>query len=328
MSTTAPRHPGRRSLLGAAGALALAGCSGVPGPEPVTSPDGEPPSTPGATPTAGATAAATTTATALPFVPAGLDTAQRTEHRYGDHARQVADLWLPVGTRRDALVVLVHGGGWGAAVDRRDVNATVADLVGRGWPVLNTDYRGVGDGGGWPGTFTDVATAVDTAADVAAEQDLPAGRVLVLGHSAGAHLAVWAAARHRLPAGAPGAGPRVVPAAACSTSGALHPTTLGVEGGDPNCTAVFGGTPAEVDDRYAVGDPTRLVALGMPLLVVHGTADGTVPVSQSQEFADAAAAAGDEVRLELPEGVGHLDPLAVDGVVWPLVRGWVESVLG
>ena len=124
----------------------------------------------------------------------------------------------------------MHGGGWDAATDRSDVDALVADLVGGGWPVLNTDYRGNGDGGGWTGTFTDLATAVDTAADAAAQHALPLERVCLVGHSAGGHLALWAAARRGLPAGAPGAGPRVVPAVAASMSGRPAPHRAGGRG--------------------------------------------------------------------------------------------------
>ncbi|MGI4896427.1 MAG: alpha/beta hydrolase family protein [Janthinobacterium lividum] len=259
-------------------------------------------------------------------MPADLSTSQRSEYRYGEHPRQVSDLWLPRGERREAIVVFVHGGGYDAGTDRRDVIVNVADLVADGWPVLNVDYRGNGDGGGWDATFTDVATAVDQAAEAAERWGLAADRVAIVGHSAGGHLALWAAARHTLAAGDPGAGPRVVPAVAASMAGVLHPTALAFT--DDNVRTVFGGTPAEVDDRYAIGDPARRVPLGMQLLVVHGTGDDTVPFSQAQEFTDAARAAGDSVDLQLLDGVSHVDPLDPDGQSWPLVKRFLENSLG
>ncbi|WP_432497498.1 alpha/beta hydrolase [Kineococcus gypseus] len=314
------RATARRAVLAGAAALGLAACSGGeggPGPGPSSSAAPDPVRTPSRedrTP-----------------VPAGLGEELRSELRYGEHPRQVSDLWLPGGERRDALVVLVHGGGWGAETDRRDVNDLVADLVLGGWPVLNTDYRGVGGGGGWPTTFTDVATAVDLAARAAAEAGLEGVPVALVGHSAGGHLAFWAAARHRLPAGAPGADPLVRPVFAASMAGVLNPTLLGERDapeGDPNVRAVFGGPPEEVYEHYAVGDPTLLVPLGVPLSVVHGTADATVPSWQARTFTDAATAAGDDVRLELLDGVGHADPLDPSGSTWPLVRARLEEVLG
>ena len=315
----------RRAVLGLAlGGGALSACTGGPAePAPSTTTAASPTATPTAT------AAATPDAATDPsFVPAGLDASQRTEYRFGDHHRQVSDLWLPVGGHRDAIVVVVHGGGWDAATDRRNLNDLVADLVGDGWPVLNADYRGNGDGGGWTGTFTDVATAVDMAAEAADQQSLPADRVCFVGHSAGGHLAMWAAARRGLPAGAPGADPRVVPACAASMAGVLHPTPLGFEGGDVNVTTLFGGTPSEVDDRYAIGDPTRRAPYGFPLFVAHGTADLTVPSSQAEAFAGAATGAGDAVELHLLDGVPHEDPQDPDGRTFPLFRTWLEATLG
>jgi acetyl esterase/lipase len=236
-----------------------------------------------------------------PTLPQGLQESQRTAYRYGEHPRQVADLWLPEGERRDGLVALVHGGAWQVGTDRSNVDNTVADLVGRGFTVLNCDYRGVDDGGGWTGTFTDVATALDQAAEAATAQGVDAARTLVLGHSAGGHLAMWAAARRRLP-----------PLAAS----------------DPNVVNVFGGTPEEVGDRYAIGDPARLVALGMPLFVLHGTADDTVPPSQAQEFHDLAVAAGDQVDLQLVEGASHGDPLFPGEPTWGRALDWIQACLG
>ena len=311
----------RGSLLTGAALLASAcGSEEDAAPAPPASTTTGTPTGPSPTPTA------TERVDGTPTLPEGLQESQRTPYRYGDHPRQVSDLWLPAGERRPGLVALVHGGAWRAGTDRSDVDRILADLVTHGWAVLNCDYRGVDGGGGWDATFTDVATALDQAAGAATAQGVDASRTLVLGHSAGGHLAVWAAARHRLPAGAPGSAPRVVPVFAASMSGVLHPTTLAAT--DPNVVNVFGGTPAEVDDRYAVGDPSRLAPLGMPIFVLHGTADETVPYAQAQEFSDLAVAAGDRVDLQLFEGGRHGDPLEPDGPMWGLARAWIESSLG
>ncbi|WP_432510271.1 alpha/beta hydrolase family protein [Kineococcus sp. SYSU DK001] len=316
----------RRALLGLAlSGGVLAGCSGTDDPEPAAT-------TATPTPTATSTATATATATGAPdaetdptFVPTGLSAAQRTVYRYGDHYRQVSDLWLPTVGRRDAFVVVVHGGGWEPGYDRRDINDLVGDLVARGYPVLNVDYRGYGDGGGWPTTFTDTATAVDLAADAAAQHSLPLDRVCIAGHSAGGHLAMWAASRRTLPAGAPGADPEVTPALAASLSGVLHPSVA--YGEDANVVGLFGGSPAEVDDRFALGDPSRRAPYGIPLWAGAGTADEVVPYSQTEFFVDTVTAAGDTVEEQLVDGADHVAGKEPDGPIVPLFRVWLEGRL-
>ncbi|MFB9377410.1 alpha/beta hydrolase family protein [Kineococcus gynurae] len=310
-----PRVPRRTLLaLGAGAPLALAACSsggdagraGTPAPTARYRPTEMDP---------------------LTAVPTGLDAGQCRTYRYGEHPRQVSDLWLPEDPR-DGLVVAVHGGGYNDTTTRNDVVSWVADLVSNRWPVLNVDYRGAGDAG-WPGTFEDVATAVDIAVDAAIEQGVNATNSMIVGHSAGGHLAMWAAARHRLPAGAPGADPRWRPRCAASFSGVLHPSELGdLDTGDSNVIAVFGGTTAQVDDRYAVGDPTRLVPLGMPLLACHGTADRVVSDQQSVQFAEAARGAGDDVELRLVEGADHGQPLNTGSPMFQIGVQFLVAQLG
>lgn len=119
---------------------------------------------------------------------------------YGPDPAQFGELWLP-GTAPGETVVLVHGGFWRARYDLSLGRPLAADLVRRGYAVWNLEYRRAGAGGGWPATFEDIAAGIDHLAD------LPVGtsRVVAIGHSAGGHLAAWAAGRAGLPPGAPGA---------------------------------------------------------------------------------------------------------------------------
>ncbi|MEA2475186.1 MAG: hypothetical protein QOE06_3101, partial [Thermoleophilaceae bacterium] len=143
-----------------------------------------------------------------------------------------------------------------------------ADLARHGWAAWNVEYRRVGrEGGGWPATFADVATAIDRLASLDAPLDL--SRVAALGHSAGGHLALWAATRAGLPAGAPGSDPSVRVTAAVAALTAVSDLeasrSLYTPGG-----AVFdlmGCTPeADPDGRYALGNPLRRLPLRVPLL--------------------------------------------------------------
>ena len=150
------------------------------------------------------------------------------------------------------------------------------DLAARGIAAWNIEYRRVGqEGGGWPGTLEDVAAAADA---VVGLEGVDASRVATVGHSAGGHLALWLAARHRLPEGAPGAGPRLRPLGAVSQAGVsdlVAGARAGLGGGA--CQALLGGEPDDVPERYAVASPAALLPLGVPQLLVHGARDDLVP---------------------------------------------------
>jgi acetyl esterase/lipase len=245
---------------------------------------------------------------------------------YGDHPDQVADLTVPAGPPPQSgwpTVVLVHGGFWRERYRRELMTPLADDLAARGFAAWNVEYRRVGGAGGWPWTLTDVAVAVDHLAVVAPESELDLDRVVVVGHSAGGHLALWLAGRSLLPADAPGAGP-VVHARAVVGQAPVADLTAGVDLGDGAPRELLGGGPAEVAARYAVADPARLVGHGVPVLLVHGEGDDTVPVDQSRRYRDAAAVAGDETALVALPG-GHMDCIDPGGPLWEAVVAFVEQ---
>jgi acetyl esterase/lipase len=249
---------------------------------------------------------------------------------YGEHPVQVADLYAPTDRpdggppERDGrlpVVVLVHGGFWQASYDRTLMDPLVTDLTARGWPVLNVDHRSVGDDGGWPGTFEDLGAAVDLLAThpAAADASVDPQRVVVVGHSAGGHLALWSAARGGLPEGAPGDGPAVVPIAVVGQA-AVCDLVTGAEAnlGEGACQSLLGGSPAEVPERYALASPAARLPLGVTTMLVHGTGDDVVPKDQSEQYAEEARAAGDDVQLEIVQG-GHFDHLDPTSRSWQAV---------
>jgi acetyl esterase/lipase len=223
---------------------------------------------------------------------------------YGRHPDQVADLTVPDGASPAAgwpTVVLIHGGFWREPY-RRDLMTPLADdLAARGVAAWNVEYRRVGGAGGWPTTLTDTAAAVDHLAVVARDGPLDLARVAVAGHSAGGQLALWCASRARLPAGAPGADPAVGFRLVVGQA-PVADLLAGEHLGDGAVGDLLGGGPAEVPERYAVADPAQLVGHGVPVLLVHGDGDDTVPTDQSQRYADAATVAGDDVELVVLPG--------------------------
>lgn len=246
---------------------------------------------------------------------------------YGGSPEQVADLALPRGEAPAAgwpTVVLVHGGFWRDQYRRDLMVPLAADLTARGYATWNIEYRRVGpSGGGVPATLWDVAAAVDTLADLPGEPPIDLSRVSAVGHSAGGHLALWLAGRVRLPAGAPGAGPRVVP---CAVVGQAPVTSLaaGETLGRGAVADFVGGTPAELPDRYAIADPIGLVGHGVPVLLVHGDADDSVPVDQSERYEAAASAAGDPVQLVCSPG-DHFTVIDPTSELWAAAVAYLDD---
>jgi acetyl esterase/lipase len=221
---------------------------------------------------------------------------------YGDTPPERLEVTRPSSGRGPwPVVALVHGGFWQAGYDLDLMRPLVAPLLAEGWAVANLDYRGVGlPGAGWPGTLTDAATALDALADVA---DLDLERLVTLGHSAGGHLAVWLAGRHRLPAGAPGADPVVRPIGAVAQAGVVDlEEAARARLGAAATQALLGGEPDEVPERYAVASPVALLPLGVPVELVHSDRDRIVPLDQSRRYVAAAGSTGDAARLTVVSG--------------------------
>jgi acetyl esterase/lipase len=254
--------------------------------------------------------------------------APRRTFRYGsEHRCQKADLYLPAGAGPHPVVVTIHGGSWMTRYGKIVMCGVAGDLRRRGFAVWNIEYRriGRGQGGGWPATFADVGAAIDRLADLNAPLDL-AG-VTYVGHSAGGQLALWAAGRGRLPAGAPGAATRIEPVAAVSMAGVNDLAQSYAETPGGAVGMLMGGGPDRWPERYALADPIAAVPLAIPVLLVHGTDDQTVSVRRSRNYAEASRARGGEVELvEIAGAAGahsrHVDP---DGESWRLVARWLAE---
>ena len=260
---------------------------------------------------------------------------------YGDHPDQVFDFYAPrTGSPLAPLGGGLHGGAWRAPYDRRHITPFADYLARRGFAVANVEYRRGAEpqtsapipaqssgsttgqdapapqAGRWPDTFDDVAAALD-ARPALVREAIPradARRTVLTGHSAGGHLARWAAARHVLPPDAPW---RAGQPAALRGVVALAPIAdfevaekLDVCG---NASLQLLGGPDHFAERRRYADPALLLPTGIATTLVQGRADLDVPQAVAEAYADAAAKAGEMVGLTLLEDVGHfplIDPAA------------------
>ncbi|MDQ2716311.1 MAG: alpha/beta hydrolase [Chloroflexota bacterium] len=246
---------------------------------------------------------------------------------YGTEELQFGELRIPQGEGPHPTAMLIHGGFWRVPYGLTLMNGLAEDLATRGIATWNIEYRRVGDaGGGWPGTLLDVARAADHLGRLARIHSLDLGRVVTVGHSAGGHLACWLAARTRI---APGSPLAVADHASHNGYSNDEQRLLAVTGvmslagvvdlelawrlhlGNDAVVALLGGGLNEVPTRYAAASPAALLPLGVPQVLVHGTADDRVPLQVSQAYTEAAIAAGDQAILVELAGVDHfalIDP--------------------
>lgn len=242
---------------------------------------------------------------------------------YGDLPSQFGTLWRPEGdgTGRVPVVVLIHGGFWRDAFDLSLMTPLSRDLFARGYAVWNIEYRRLGDdGGGWPTTFDDVAAAADHLAELADEHLLDLDRVAYVGHSAGGHLALWAAGRDKFHAGQPWSEPAVSPVLTVGQAPVNNLVLAANENASNGATQLLlGGEPQEVPERYEVATPRE--DLGGALVMVWGDADTNVPLAYAitgDRFADAV------IQIA---GADHFDVIDPTHRAWTVVVDVLDNTL-
>jgi acetyl esterase/lipase len=254
-------------------------------------------------------------------------------HVYGDQPSQFAELRLPEGDGPFPVVVSVHGGFWKNRISLDIMNPLVADLTARGLATWNIEYRRVGEeGGGWPGTFHDVANAADYLREISEKNNLDLRRILVVGHSAGGHIGLWLAARHLLPEGNvlktsdnPLHIKTVVSlAGVCDLAlmEATHRMRISEMRGavsDNPVHDLLEGTPLEVPERYAFASPIQLLSIGSEQILIHGGCDLNVPIGISQSYYNAALVAGATVELIAIQNAEHFKIINPKSDCWPII---------
>ncbi|MHA7290782.1 alpha/beta hydrolase [Arthrobacter sp. MDT3-24] len=269
------------------------------------------------------------------------DAVKRHKYQYGEDASQWGELFLPelpAGAEHRGVVVVIHGGYWRSQYGAELGEPIAKDLAAHGMAAWNLEYRRAGNGGGWPNTFIDVLAGIDKLGDLAAKHALNLGPVVALGHSAGGHLAAWAAGRGKLAQlGMPDAD-RQVPRT--SDASAVHLTGVVSQSGLLNLAEaeklnlsngavsnLLGGSSSKYPHRYKYADPMTALPLAVPVIAVHGSGDTTVPLGQSESYVNAGTTANMETRLVRVPGDHYalIDPKTPG---YRACRELVRSLLG
>lgn len=224
---------------------------------------------------------------------------------YGPEADHLADVRTPArpGTPRP-LIIMIHGGFWRPTIDRTHTGPLAEALAAAGWSVACIEYRRV------PGspqhTLEDVQRALTEIPGLLSGHD---ERVIVMGHSAGGHLALWAASRRPTP--------QLIGALALAPAADLqlaHELRLG----DGAVAAFVGGDARSHTDL----DPRRMPSPAIPTTIVHGEADSIVPSA----LADSYAAAHPAVRLVKLPGAGHFELIDPQSSHWRAVLAELDRL--
>jgi acetyl esterase/lipase len=235
---------------------------------------------------------------------------------YGPEPLQFADLRLPAGPGPHPIVMNIHGGYWQAIYNLTHAGHLCVDLAAHGIATWNVEYRRIGDpGGGWPAPLDDVLLALEHLTSQAAAYRLDLSRLVVMGHSAGGHLALLLARTTSTPL-----------RAVVSLSGVVDLRAIDETGDDQGMiTRLLGGRPDDVPERWTDASPVSHLPLGIPYVLACGTED--IHWEPNRVAAEAASAAGDDVELLPLPGAGHfelVDPLAPE---WAVIREKLHALL-
>jgi acetyl esterase/lipase len=227
---------------------------------------------------------------------------------YGGHPSQFVDYRRSASPDQSPLAIMIHGGFWRAKRDLTYAGHLCIALGEAGYTTANIEYRRVGEeGGAWPGTFDDVKRAIEFARDRVPEFGGDPARTVVLGHSAGGHLALWIASEIVDLRGVISLGG----VASLRRAWELHLSNDAV-------VELIGGTPDEFPERYRFADPEQRPT-AVPRVLIHGSADDIVPVEISRLLAAEARV------IELPD-VDHFGLIDPYHAAWKHVIGELEAL--
>jgi acetyl esterase/lipase len=250
--------------------------------------------------------------------------------QYGREPLQFGELRFPRGPGPSPLLFVIHGGFWSSSYDLSHISHLCESLTSRGIVTCSLEYRRVGNsGGGWPGTFLDVAAAADFfRQNLMKDPRVDLAKAAVIGHSAGGHLAFWLGGQQNVPEGSVlHAEKKPWLGAVISLAGVVDlRAAWDLRLGNGAARRLIGGDPQQYPERYDEASPIELLPMKVKQVLIHGRDDEIVPISQSERFVERARAAGDEPLLVALDGIGHFELIDPESQAWNSVAQATISV--
>lgn len=262
-----------------------------------------------------------------------LETAAPEYHiSFGADSLQYGELWLPDSEQAHTSVIMIHGGCWLAIYPGVELmNAMAEDLSSRGFAVWNIDYRRIGHpGGGYPGTFLDVASGADMFRSIADKFNLPKDRIIAAGHSAGGHLATWLSLRPQLPPESDLYAKNPIRINAVISLAGINDLERYADFGSSPCgeSTVEQLIDAENrEDPYLDTSPSEWLPLGVPLAELTAAFDSPVPPFFGYHFVNDILESGGEAELILLQDAGHYEMIYPPSDEWKTVLNVFETIL-
>ena len=246
------------------------------------------------------------------------------DHRlsYGKHPEQFSELYLPKTNNQHPTIILLHGGCWQAQHSLAQLGQLSKALVSLGFAVWNLEFRRLGNGGGFPTIFSDVALGTDYLKTIAAKYSLDLNKLTAIGHSAGGHLALWLAGRHHLPANN-----KLYSKSALKLERVISLAGIPdlIEGAKQDicrgaCQELVGASPNEKPERYQIASPHFLLPFNIPHWHLVGEHDPIVPVSYLEPFIQKARRQDNKVHFKIIPDVGHFEMVMPDTTCWKSIK--------
>ena len=244
---------------------------------------------------------------------------------YGEHDQQFGELYLPQSVSEQEqqklypIIILLHGGCWRAAYDSSVLGGLSQSLCQLGYAVWNLEYRRLGNGGGWPVTFQDVALGTDFLRSIADKYYLDLHRVITMGHSAGGHLALWLASRNKLATDSVVYQPK--PLAIQSVISLAGIPDLDQASKRSICRGavdeLMGGSPDAIAKKYKQGSPHHLEPFDISTYHLVGEFDPIVPFPYLAQYLEENPSP--HKQLDIIPDIGHFEMVMPDTIAWDYI---------